>query len=326
MSHTTDCPNCLTPLKGEYCYACGQSTRGVDRFFLTLVNEAFEDIFSMSSRVWKTLGYLLFKPGFLSQEYFIGRRVRYIPPVRLYFTLSILFFLTYSVFSFFTPENPVVVVTADEQSDARETQNTVANEVRQAIQEAKKEAPQEASEQNPVIVEVNEETEFDLPWLNEAQEEAFRERMAVQLEKGKAVIEDDPGALKDFLLDAAPPIVFCLLPLFALLLKILYLFKGMYYTQHLILAVHNHCFVFLWFTLYTLIDAGVLLAGLAETPGWLDFVLIAWFTLYLWRSLRVVYEQGRLLTFFKFITLGFGYSVLATIAVLGAFLFGLMTI
>ena len=129
MSETSECQNCLTPLKGAYCYECGQSVRGSDRFFLTLVNEAFEDIFSMNSRVWKTFGNLLWRPGFLSNEYFAGRRVRYIPPIRLYFTLSILFFLVYTISSFFDAEAVTVVTPQDQTqtSDGDETEAVDAN-------------------------------------------------------------------------------------------------------------------------------------------------------------------------------------------------------
>jgi hypothetical protein len=55
--------------------------------------EAFESISHADSRLWRTLLYLLIRPGFLTREFFAGRRVRYLPPFRLYLVISVLFFV-----------------------------------------------------------------------------------------------------------------------------------------------------------------------------------------------------------------------------------------
>ena len=49
------------------------------------------------SRLWRTLRALLFRPGYLSQQFLAGRRARYLSPFRLYFVLSVLFFLMVSI-------------------------------------------------------------------------------------------------------------------------------------------------------------------------------------------------------------------------------------
>ena len=54
---------------------------------------ATEDLTHADSRLWRTLGALLFRPGFLTAEFLGGRRARYLPPVRLYLVLSVAFFL-----------------------------------------------------------------------------------------------------------------------------------------------------------------------------------------------------------------------------------------
>ena len=55
--------------------------------------EAFESLTHADSRVWKTLGYLLARPGLLTREFLDGRRARYLPPFRLYIVISLVFFL-----------------------------------------------------------------------------------------------------------------------------------------------------------------------------------------------------------------------------------------
>ena len=88
------CENCGVPLQGEHCHACGQPTRGLVRHFSSVIGDFFDSVFNIDSRVLRTLGPLLAKPGFLSMEYFAGRRVRYVTPMRLFLFLSLLAFFT----------------------------------------------------------------------------------------------------------------------------------------------------------------------------------------------------------------------------------------
>jgi hypothetical protein len=56
-------------------------------------SEAFESITHADSRLWRTLVYLLTRPGRLTKEFFEGKRARYLPPFRLYLVISVVFFL-----------------------------------------------------------------------------------------------------------------------------------------------------------------------------------------------------------------------------------------
>jgi hypothetical protein len=90
---TLVCANCGQPLAGEYCAACGQRHEPHVHTVSHFAAEAFESISHADSRLWRTLLYLLIRPGFLTREFFAGRRVRYLPPFRLYLVISVLFFL-----------------------------------------------------------------------------------------------------------------------------------------------------------------------------------------------------------------------------------------
>ena len=83
------CQNCGSPLYGEHCYACGQPTRGLVRHFSSILGDILDTLFNIDGRIVRTLPALLFKPGFLSNEYFAGHRVRYVSPVRLFVFLCI---------------------------------------------------------------------------------------------------------------------------------------------------------------------------------------------------------------------------------------------
>lgn len=90
---TRTCGNCGAPLRGPYCYRCGQPTRSFIKMFPALVKEVAEDTLGYDARLWRTLKPLLFSPGFLSREYVFGRRARYSPPFRIYLVVSLLTFL-----------------------------------------------------------------------------------------------------------------------------------------------------------------------------------------------------------------------------------------
>lgn len=92
MTITAACPNCGTDISGPFCATCGQEHKELRKFFWNLASDAFENVFRLDSRAARTLFYLFFRPGLLSAEYFVGRRARYVPPIRLYLIISFLFF------------------------------------------------------------------------------------------------------------------------------------------------------------------------------------------------------------------------------------------
>jgi hypothetical protein len=86
------CENCGAPLYGDHCYACGQPVKGLVRQFSSIAGDFLDTVFNIDSRVLRTIGPLLAKPGYLSLEYFAGRRVRYVTPMRLFLFLSLVAF------------------------------------------------------------------------------------------------------------------------------------------------------------------------------------------------------------------------------------------
>ncbi|HWE06390.1 MAG TPA: DUF3667 domain-containing protein [Rhizomicrobium sp.] len=94
---TTKCRNCGAPVIGAYCAVCGQERDAHRRSLFKLLHDLFEEIVSFDSRVLRTVIALLFKPGELPLAFHEGRTRRYMPAVRLYLFVSLLFFLTLSV-------------------------------------------------------------------------------------------------------------------------------------------------------------------------------------------------------------------------------------
>ncbi|MGN6183300.1 MAG: DUF3667 domain-containing protein [Thermoanaerobaculia bacterium] len=87
----THCPNCGAELHGAYCHDCGQKAAlhlGVH----DVVHEATHEFLHLDGKILNTVRLLLFRPGQLTLDFIAGRRVRYITPLRLYLTFSVLFF------------------------------------------------------------------------------------------------------------------------------------------------------------------------------------------------------------------------------------------
>jgi hypothetical protein len=100
------CANCGTPLLGPHCYRCGQPVDGLVRHFGSIMGDFLDTVLNIDARVFRTLWPLLSKPGYLSDEYFAGRRVRYVSPVRLFVFLSIVtFFIAQLVMPTWGPDS-----------------------------------------------------------------------------------------------------------------------------------------------------------------------------------------------------------------------------
>ena len=75
-----------------YCPTCGQSAKMFSRPWLEITREWLAETLDWDGRMFRSIGLLLSRPGFLSQEYIAGKRVTYTSPVRLYLVVSLLFF------------------------------------------------------------------------------------------------------------------------------------------------------------------------------------------------------------------------------------------
>jgi hypothetical protein len=111
------------------------------------------------------------------------------------------------------------------------------------------------------------------------------------------VIADKGKAFLRELLDNVPAALFVLLPLMALVLKILYPLSKRYYVEHLLFVVHFHAFVFLILILQVLMSrTGSLLRAPELSIDVITFALSLYVPVYLYKSQRRVYEQGRFVT------------------------------
>lgn len=134
-------------------------------------------------------------------------------------------------------------------------------------------------------------------------------------------ISESPRELIRALLSAAPMTLFATVPLFAVMLKLAYLFKRRLYLEHVVIALYSHAWLMLVLLLYflTVLAAGWLppQAGWIATPlSWLQLLLVCAMPVYLLWMQKRVYRQGWPMTLLKYCVIGFAYlSLVMTVAI-----------
>ena len=86
------CSNCGAPLAGPYCGSCGQKTAAPNPAIGDFLHELSHELLHVDGKIFRSLRLLVAAPGALTREQFEGRRVRYISPIRLYLTFSVVYF------------------------------------------------------------------------------------------------------------------------------------------------------------------------------------------------------------------------------------------
>ena len=295
------CQNCGTELLGPHCYKCGQPVNGLVRHFSSILGDFFDSVFDLDTRLFRTVGPLFAKPGFLTCEYFAGRRVRYVSPVRLFFFLSIVtFFVAQLAFHVDADRDPGATVQATQQ-DADEASVSFNGKQWDPVA-------------NPV----------EFAWLPAFADDWINRQIGRGVENA-AELQADPERFKDAVLGALPSTLFVLLPIFAVLLKLAYVFKRRLYMEHLIVALHSHAFLCLAVLLLIGVSELEDAAPALETPcSWIQGLLFLWMPLYLLLMQKRVYRQGWIMTLLKYLVLGTSYMMLLGLGVAATMLASLV--
>ncbi len=321
------CLNCDTPLRGQYCAQCGQRSQSRLISLWELITDAFGDLFELDSRLWKTLGPLLVRPGRLTADYLQGKRARFMPPFRTYLVLSLLFF----VVAFFDPREDLAILYADESIP----EQAAGAEGSAALTDSETESV--ATPGGEEEVEANDEPEFNVTIGGEPIEEGscqiddedmadipawLRSRLTKQrlIHICETASIDDGQQLLENVLDNIPAALIVLLPFMAFALKALYPLSRRFYVEHLLFFVHFHAFFFLLLTLQILWVRTIAMLGLNTAIGVIPVIVSSFYIpIYLFKSMRRVYGQGFLLTLLKYAVLLAVYAIGFSLTMLGAF-------
>ena len=287
----TLCPACGAELSGRYCSNCGQRAGLRTLSVRALLREVVEDQFSVNATLPRTLRALFLRPGFLTSEYLRQRISLYVPPFRLYLIASLIFFVVASF------ETRSVEITAETQAQIDSARAAVQDTL--AAQRVRGEEPERPPARFGVSIDPMQPN-----WADSAQVRLGNERLNRAVRARLKTFESLPPdvALRRIftgVVSSAPKVMFLLLPLYGLLLKLLYIRRKRYYVEHFIFSLHIHAFTFGLFTVLMLLSAVPAVAGL----------LMIWLMLYSWLALKRVYGQGWFKTTIKWVILGQLYVI-----------------
>jgi hypothetical protein len=116
------------------------------------------------------------------------------------------------------------------------------------------------------------------------------------------------------LISNLPYMMLCCIPLFALVLKILYIRRHIFYIDHLIYALHIHSFAYVATILIILTTIGLTGVATGEFAGWIIAVLWLTFAVQIFLSIRRVYRQSWFISVFKFFFGGLIYLIVLVAA------------
>jgi Protein of unknown function (DUF3667) len=265
------CPNCGEIVDNRFCPACGQENREFKATFKEMIKEFTSHALNLDSRFFRTLKYLLFYPGWLTIEYFKGRREFYISPLKLYLIISMIYFLTFTVSSFYTDiSRGINLIEEGIETTNSDSLDAILEDTAQNISEEPK---------DDTITLFNNDTQIDT------------------------------DKFKMSFINNAPRIMFFLLPLAALILKLLYRRRILYF-QHLIFLLHVHSYFFFTMILYRILDFEIVY-----------LILLLLSAVYLYVAQKKFYRQSIRKTILKLVLFSTFYFI-----ILGALLLANMMI
>jgi len=371
------CANCGTPLAGEYCHECGQSMHSVLKPMHHMTEEAVETLLHIDSRILRTLPALFLKPGFLTLEYFAGRRMRYIAPFRLMFVLCLLnFFVLHLITSRAIDQNvdrhqQTVLLDrgadfaqAADAEDVRDLfdskinalnavqtfgSDTMAAQAASGKQQLREAANRRLAELHAqplpaasgtvaAVARSDDRTPIkpvQIGWLPAFANAELTATLQHMQDNWHDYKHGDPAsreAARERMLTGffgkLPGAMLVLVPVFALLLKLFYVFRRRIYMEHLIVALHSHAFLFLWLLLLMLL--GTLIGWVVPHAAWVGYplrwlriALVWWAPIYLLVMQKQIYRQGWAMTLLKYWCVGWCYVWLLGLVLLGAAVLGL---
>lgn len=265
----TSCRNCQAALTGPYCSQCGQRDIDYHQSIGTVFRDFLDSFLAFDGKVIQTLWLLLSRPGELTLRFLQGQQIRFLNPIRVYVSVSLVFFL---VLHFAKPASTVLVLKGD--SPAGHYDNTVPNEQMSAA------------------------------------DQQFVAKMI-----GKYGSEQEFGShlAAEFVERLQWMILICV-PIYAGLLKLIYLRNGRPYLAHLVFAFHLHSAFFVCALVQTLLGA----ISSALHLGWIKWavgLLDLWLAAYLFLAQQRVYGQSWGTTAMKFLGLYIAYGVVLIVAV-----------
>lgn len=331
---TGTCANCKKPLLGPYCAVCGQPSVTGRRSVHALIYAFVKDVINFDSRIMRTARALLFQPGELPKAFREGRTQPYVPAIRLYLFVSLIFFVLLSVTGIAIVQvvvtaTPIKIVwnakgnafypnpayDADVAKDP-DLKNVIPRLI--PIDKVKALRPgghfsfstqayffARIGAYRTTLTPEQRQRLLEMPNIQfDGKVKATAARLQRNVDDMMAKLAADPAALNEPLTTWIPRAVFLLLPLYALILALFHIRrrKDFYLVDHVVFSFSIHTFAFV---------ALILAAALAQAvPGeWVAWLLFGVVSLYIFLAMKRFYEQGWFKTTLKFVLISGIYTI-----------------
>jgi ribosomal protein L32 len=338
----THCENCGAELQGHWCAQCGQPAIEYRRSFRYVVADLLNEFLNWDSKFFATIALLFLKPWRLTNEFLAGKRVRYVNPLRLYLLASILFFfaVNYGAKGLRVgPENLSPKDRAELEAElkkedlppaAREKleaflRDTSPAPASSAPTTSPSASPTSAPPSTPPASD-NQKRKYgkigERPFVfvdSSKSSTPFERWVETRAKEKMGEHGTKMGLFIATLFSNLPYMMLCCIPLFALVLKLLYIRRRIFYIDHLVYALHIHSFFYTGIMLIVLATIGLNRFAPPAVAGWLIALLWIGFVTQIFLSIRFVYRQGWFFSIFKFFFGGFVYLMVLVFALAATF-------
>jgi hypothetical protein len=339
----TNCLNCNQKVEHRFCPHCGQENTITRISFHHLFTHFFQDLTHYDNKFWKTIIYLLFKPASVTKAYTSGKRLSFLPPMRLYIFTS---FITFFLLSLFPSENTKISITPIKEKTEHVAPTLDSLHIEEKGVDGLTKIGVISQKSNDTLKKILKETTIDpkkitdfgynstkeLDWIQKNGSEKakvgkteywfLKKWLSVKEENtNEEIIEKFSHSFEQNL----PKVLFIYMPVFALLLWIFHDKKRWYFYDHGIFTLHFFSFLLLVILLLFFIDK---LFGLSDWPvlGWLHLIIksigIFWMIFYFFPAHRRFYGESRMVSAFKS-TLVYAFNIIIIMVLM--VLYGLYT-
>lgn len=277
------CPNCGWKIEGagNFCSNCGQENHDLNVPLKHLFLDIIENTFHFDSKVFRSIRIILTRPGGITKKFIEGMRSNYVSPARLYVFITAIYFVVFAYNRHHSETeqvqiNSIWIEGLKKDGFHSKVGTTQYNFTYEEIA---------LLEHSPV-----EKTDSILKSKNIRT--TWYQRILVQKIASFALNPNSGQLISEIAYKNLSFIMFLLMPLFALLLRLVYSRKKFLYFHHFIFALHYHSVLFFF----------LLLSELSVMFFSYSFINIAWWAvvLYLLVSIHNVYGDGWVRSFFKF--------------------------
>jgi hypothetical protein len=350
----THCENCGTQLTGLYCSQCGQAAIDYRRSIGHVLLDVLNEFLNWDSKFFSSIGLLVTRPWRLTNEFVSGKRVRHVHPLRLYLLASVLFFfavnygargLHFEPGKISSDKQAEVAAEIEKKRDKIEKdldkeklspeQRRKAEEVLDSLTKPSPSATPSAAPSTTSSPEASAtvspsktgKREYgavgDRPFVvfdeTEKSSTPFERWLEARAKEKMGEHGTKMGLFLTTLFSNLPYMMLCCIPLFAFVLKLLYVRRRIFYIDHLIYALHIHSFFYTGIMLIVLATMGLNRAIPGTFADWVIALLWITFVVQIFLSTRYVYRQGWFISTLKFFTGGFIYLMVLFLALAATF-------